>query len=503
MYRHRLTAEQQFQEATLLILEFRDYVSSVNGVFDASPPSPLGIIIQEVQDKSNQLAHILRKSLNHLPPSKVWGYEEKKNRMKMLILLGQPMLAAEGFAINQENSIQKIYRMVEASGDNLEYISKLTKKFFHLIIENSQTFLDLFQGYRNNPSIISHLLDWSTAEISLFIEVIARQIILGVNEQTALAIFELRNSLTATTTAPKRTLNSRASFLIHKSTRNFNMDDILPLDEAISSSSTTAAASGTVIPQLARPSISDGPLSLASQCLDIIFREVEPLDSYGLQGFSIVEYLLLPEVSKFIISFGDEIIKEVTAQVHQDSWYGVKPYAVSLSYPTSSNYNPFEGEIELVGVGSSYQLLVASMNFFLAELISFLRLDDSSSNDNLRNSDGKAVSYTRADVCEAESASTTSLLRILLIFIMEVEDIELTILNSKQIKTFQLTLRVTESCLLPSLREVIDYYGFSMSAASSSNASLSYQSANDILLILTQRIDQLLNSIEEFIDEHH
>lgn len=356
----------------------------------------------------------------------------------MMILLGQPILAAEGFAINQQNLIQKIYRQVEASGDNIEYISKLTKKFFHVIIENSETFLDLFQGHRNNPTIISYLLDWSTSEISLFIEVVAKQIILGVNEHTALAIFELRNSLTTTSNQPKRTLNSRASYLISKSTRNINIDDIVP------SAQETMTASSTIQP-LSKPLIHDGPLSLASTCLDIIFREVVPLDSYGLQGFSIVEYLLLPEVSKFITSLGDEIIKEVTAQVRQDSWKGVKPYAVSLSSPNNSGYSTFDKEIELIGVGSSFQLLIASMNFFLSELISFLRLDDQN-NENSSTINGESKSsYTRADVCEAESASTTSLLRIVLIYLMELEDIELNSLNSKQIKTFQLTLRVSIS----------------------------------------------------------
>lgn len=62
-----------------------------------------------------------------------------------------------------------------------------------------------------------------------------------------------------------------------------------------------------------------------------LLLQVEPVDRLGLQGFTVVEYLLLPEVSKFISALGEEIIKEVSAQVHQDSWDGVKPFTLQFS----------------------------------------------------------------------------------------------------------------------------------------------------------------------------
>jgi hypothetical protein len=114
--------------------------------------------------------------------------------------------------------------------------------------------------------------------------------------------------------------------------------------------------------------MSKGSLSLVATCLDIIFNEVEPVDRLGLQGFAVVEYLLLPEVSRFIISLGEEVMKEVSAQVHQDSWYGVQPYALTLQGITMEVLEKATRPDPVVAVGSCYQLVVSSLDFIVGEL---------------------------------------------------------------------------------------------------------------------------------------
>jgi len=112
--------------------------------------------------------------------------------------------------------------------------------------------------------------------------------------------------------------------------------------------------------------MSKGALSLVATCLDVIFNEVEPLDRLGLQGFAVVENLLLPEVSRFIISLGEEVMKEVSAHVHQDSWYGVHPYALTLQGITIELSEKTTHPV--MAVGSCYQLVVASLDFILGTI---------------------------------------------------------------------------------------------------------------------------------------
>ncbi len=70
---YRLTIEQQYHEAVAIILQSKAFYAKIRGTgsLDISSGSHLYNLFVEINGSSEHLARILRKSLNHLPPSNV------------------------------------------------------------------------------------------------------------------------------------------------------------------------------------------------------------------------------------------------------------------------------------------------------------------------------------------------------------------------------------------------------------------------------------------------
>ena len=69
--------------------------------------------------------------------------------------------------------------------------------------------------------------------------------------------------------------------------------------------------------------------------------------------------------------------------------------------------------------------------------------------------------YSRVDVCEAESIALTCILRIILKYSLELNNIDLMTLNSLQLLCFQRTIQVADSCLLPNIVIILNKFCFS------------------------------------------
>ncbi len=122
----------------------------------------------------------------------MWGASEQNKRMKLLISLGEFHMAADGFSLSKVVGIRKALRSVEFSGDTLQYTSELSRSFFGVLTEASSSFLQLFGASCDKPAIMSLLLQWIYAQVTAFVEVLARQIQLGINECAAVIVIQLR-----------------------------------------------------------------------------------------------------------------------------------------------------------------------------------------------------------------------------------------------------------------------------------------------------------------------
>lgn len=97
----RLTIEQQYQEAVNLALKVQSYFTNNK---QNQNDEKLINIEEQCHEQIINLAQVLRNSLNNLVPSKIWGIDEQRNRIELLIALGHHKLAAEGFSSNQVSS---------------------------------------------------------------------------------------------------------------------------------------------------------------------------------------------------------------------------------------------------------------------------------------------------------------------------------------------------------------------------------------------------------------
>ena len=143
--------EHQYAPAVALVLRVRVYVDSVKGIISSSSSSgpsiaadgslSLGEIVRRVEERSAHLASALVRSVSELPNSNVWGAEEQKTRLRLLISLGQHALAAQGFSSSQVDIVRRVMRDVEASGDPRSYTTAISKLFFSSLGKACSTFL--------------------------------------------------------------------------------------------------------------------------------------------------------------------------------------------------------------------------------------------------------------------------------------------------------------------------------------------------------------------------
>jgi len=209
--------EQQYQKAVNLVIKTRSYVDGLTklktghqetfNVKSASAvPAPQGgnekalLALGYVNDRAAHLAQTIKNSLSLLPNSPLWGMQELFKRLKLLIALNEYRLAAEGFAqikvifpllffvalfltlqhsqfyFQQEQSIQGAIFSVEITSDTLQYCYELSWVFYHELSDATITYYQLFDEQKDNFEITGLLLGWIETQISVYVQMIVRQV---------------------------------------------------------------------------------------------------------------------------------------------------------------------------------------------------------------------------------------------------------------------------------------------------------------------------------------
>jgi hypothetical protein len=102
--------------------------------------------------------------------------EELFRRLKLLIALNEYALAAEGFAQIKEQSIQSAIFSVEITSDTLAYCIELSRIFYQELSSATITYFQLFDEQKDNLQITGLLLQWIQAQISVYVQMIIRQV---------------------------------------------------------------------------------------------------------------------------------------------------------------------------------------------------------------------------------------------------------------------------------------------------------------------------------------
>jgi hypothetical protein len=97
--------EQQYPQAVLLIQQMNNYFNEKKNEKKMknkkNENSSLNLIMKKVHDLKLKLAIELKNSIIDIPNSSIWGKDEKNKKIKLLIDLGNPEMAAEGFIASQ------------------------------------------------------------------------------------------------------------------------------------------------------------------------------------------------------------------------------------------------------------------------------------------------------------------------------------------------------------------------------------------------------------------
>jgi hypothetical protein len=105
--------------------------------------------------------------------------QELFRRLKLLIALNEYALAAEGFAQIKEQSIQSAIFSVEITSDTLLYCIELSRIFYQELSSATITYFQLFDEQKDNLQITGLLLQWIQAQISVYVQMIIRQVSLS------------------------------------------------------------------------------------------------------------------------------------------------------------------------------------------------------------------------------------------------------------------------------------------------------------------------------------
>ena len=463
--------EQQYHHAVSLVLKLRGYVNG-QGSSAGAASGVIADIVRRVEDRASQLAQILHRSLPAIPQSLLWGEEEQKKRIRWLIQLGHPALAADGFSKSQADLLKRCVRTVEATGDPKRYSSDISHAFYSLLLRSSLEFTSLFAAFRDNNKIMVYLIKWSHQQTRAFIQTLAGQITLGAKEYTALCLMQLKpgfdfdSSIEASVIHQHRDLITAVKSLFPAFNDTFAascleyfdwdlprttdvlLNENLPPQLTVLDPRFCAGAKGKVV--------SKGPLTFTMECLDVAFAEATKLDVIGLQGASALGWLLLPELMHIISGICEDVLREAAEQVRHDPWQGNYPRRIIIKDPAHPSI-----QLQLlrgVGVGGStgstvlagqsFDWFTTALSHFLDEIWAFLKAQDDwdtyfheryGGSFQQRTSGGSFASrrsgtsigsgmnmdeqatYSREDVCQLEPHIVSCLLRCLLRFVLELE----------------------------------------------------------------------------------
>jgi hypothetical protein len=332
-------------------------------------------VFESIEAKQLHLAYTLKDSVINLPHSAIWGVEEQRKRLKMLISLGHYAIAAEAFSKSRTDIIHLVLRDVEASGDPKIYIADISKGFYVGMLDVTITFLNLFARHAHIPSIMSILVIWCQTQTSSLVDILMQQIRIAAKEYAALAIIHMK---------PKADFSSNDEINDDNANDNDNtIDKQGNQGELISLTQTEGQEEGQESGSYSDYHKIGGPLKFTRECLNIVFHHAIELNQTGLQSFADLSWLLLPQLKKLVNTYSEDLIKETINQVQLDSWVGYKPRMTSIQLPNSilnrfdmDNNDIIPPATELCNLGSSFDWLTVAVTHFLDDVWNLLRIEN-------------------------------------------------------------------------------------------------------------------------------
>jgi len=456
-------------------------------------------VAESIELKQQHLARTLMASMVELPHSPIWGMDEQRKRLRMMITLGHHSLAAEAFSKSRMNIIQVVLRDVEASGDPKVYITDICKGFYNSMLDVTMSFLQLFSKHAHIPSIMSILIIWAHHQTSALVEALMQQVRLAAKEYSALAIIHLKPKITTgmyskskssavpPVASPTISGDGQRHQLIPSSPMTPDDDDyprynedLLPLEYP----------TDYLLEEDLRSFV--GPLKFTRDCINIALQQASDMNATGMQGFAELSWLMLPQLKKLVNGCAEDLIKETLTQVRLDTWLGMKPRVIKI-FPPSTLVHPQaagtgrssyvgRGSLSVVDphagitvrLGASFDWLTVCLTHFIDDVWCLLRIQntksgmrgaenrigkdghDSSDNEDAgRNRGGengddvcessedaedsddeeidertgkrryKRPSFRRVNLCEIEPIAVTSILRVILHYVLELERVDI------------------------------------------------------------------------------
>lgn len=423
--------EHEYENAVDIVIRSRKYQKAEK---ESLPKSFLESPNQELYDiidnKAKHLAESLRSSLPYLANSSLWGLDELKNRLGLLLLLGEYTVAVEGFFQSHLQVLSKSINNTGSSGDILNYITDLTQLFFEEVMGTCQSFLELFGTYSEDSKVLTLLLKWTHSQLAAFMATIGKQINLGKNEYSTQSIIHLRSLMSARGKTGADSCGDDSSSAGDGSDEGSDEIEIRESDE---------------VEEIEKSDDNNkcrSPLSFASKCFNIAYIGATRADVIGLQAGSFLCYTAITEIEKIIISYVDDLIHELQSQIRQDQW---------MPFQRTSKNMAIQDEKQFVS--SSYVWLNNAFILYFKELSIFLHSDISNLDDS---KDLDQVLYQRYDVCEIEPIAIANFLRLIVSYVMEVELLQTSMLSPEQLYCFSCNMQSVVTFLIPSIENKLN-----------------------------------------------
>jgi len=457
-------------------------------------------VVESIEAKQLHLAHTLMSSMVDLPHSPIWGMEEQRKRLRMLITLGHHNLAAEAFSKSRMNIIQVVLRDVEASGDPKVYITDICKGFYGSMLDVTMSFLQLFSKHAHTPSIMSILIVWAHHQTAALVEALMQQVRLAAKEYSALAIFHLKPKIATGLYSKSNVTSAVNSPMIDGDKKRQQLMPSSPMqpDEQPAQRSPDnhfepiAYPPSYMLHEDLRSFV--GPLKFTRDCINIALQQASDMNATGMQGFAELSWLMLPQLKKLVNTYSEDLIKETINQVRLDTWLGMRPRAIKI-FPPSTLVNPQAAGVErtsyvgrgslsvmeptashviTASLGASFDWLTVCLTHFIDDVWCLLRVQNSKNGvmgaENRNGTDGNSSSdndearphhgdssgdndyvpsedeegsnddeidpatgkhlyrrpaYRRVNLSEIEPIAVTSILRIILHYVLELERVDM------------------------------------------------------------------------------
>lgn len=399
---HELAAnviEHEYDKAVERVLHTRKYIEQEKKSAKGATHSELkDEIYEKIEKRASHLAIELQRSLLDISCSSLWGRDEVKHRLTLLITMGEYSLAAEGFFRSQNGVLKSVLNGTTRSGDIATYVSDVTMFFFESIVDTCQSFLSLFHTYKDDASILALLLKWAYGQLSSFASIVSKQILLGKSEHSSRFISIVKSLA--------RTANG--------SNHHHNY------------------SSGKC----------KSPLSFAAKCFNIAYTEAcnaDALDLHSGQNFCV---MTLVEIEKLLNLFIDDLVHEMALQLRSESWQCLDTQVQNVE------------EYKCM----SYRWVHAAFDMFLSELLILLNNSDQHQEEEEQGEDSdvtNTIGYCRDNICDIEAVSVASIMRLLVSYIIEIESVDTTALLSDQMKCYRTTVAAIRNELLPHVEESI------------------------------------------------